>query len=67
MVHLYHIRGGVTHGCIPDWARLAELRSVMGALADEWLTRQPHDEWLVAARLREWQREIEATPSPSVS
>ncbi len=58
MVHHFHLRFGRKCEDIPSHERLSQVLRDMAVIANDWENRQPHDEWHIARRLREWYEEI---------
>ena len=58
MAHWFHWHAGKRSGEFPEPARLAELLHDLQSIARAWRSRQPSDEWKVAARLAEWHELI---------
>ena len=57
-VHYFHMCTDRTNPGFPDARRMNELVPVLADLADRWDQRQPHDEYHISRRLREWHKEL---------
>ncbi len=57
-IHYFHLCTGKANPGFPDTERLNDLLPLMMELADRWGKRQPHDEYHIGRRLREWHKEV---------
>ncbi len=57
-VHYFHMCTNKTNPGFPDARRMNELVPVLANFAAQWDQRQPHDEYHISRRLREWHKEL---------